>query len=184
MVVSSIFLLSKIFTMESLYMYLWGLFLVWVFLFQWWFLDFLFQTQKAQTAQESCNRFELVWASKIFTPTEQKFFYFLKQAIDTEKYCIFTKVRLIDIIFLKHWPREKYVPIRNQIIQKHLDFVITDNYGKVVMAIELDDKYHSKEKVKKNDEFKDDIFQYMWIPLERFQVGSYYDFEKVKTILS
>jgi len=39
--------------------------------------------------------------------------------------------------------------------------VITDNYGKVIIAIELDDKYHSKEKVKKNDKFKNDIFQHI-----------------------
>jgi len=164
-------------------MYLWIAFLIWVFLFQWWFLDFLFQTNKAKVEPKPYNRFELVWPSKIFTPTEQKFFSLLKQAINTKKYCVFTKVRLIDIIFLKHWPRQKYIPIKNQIIQKHLDFVVTDNYGKVMMAIELDDKYHSKEKVKKNDKFKDDIFQYMWVPLERFMVGSYYDFERVKSVL-
>ena len=169
--------------MDTVYIYLWILFLILVFLFQWGLLDFLLPKKTAQSSKPY-NPFELVNKWKIFTPTEQKFFYLLKQAINTDKYCIFTKVRLIDIIYLKHWPRDKYVPIKNKIIQKHLDFVITDNYGKVVMAIELDDKYHSQEKVKKNDKFKDDIFKYMWIPLERFQVGSYYDFERVKSLLN
>jgi len=129
------------------------------------------------------RRFELVWRGKIFTPTEQKFFYFLKQAINTDKYYIFTKVRLVDVIHLRNAARDKYMTIFNQVSRKHLDFVITDTYWKIMCIIELDDKYHSKAQAVKNDKFKDDIFEYIGVPLERFRVGSYYDFKRLDNIL-
>jgi len=73
--------------------------------------------------------------------------------------------------------------IFNQVSRKHLDFVITDTYGKIMCIIELDDKYHSRTQAIKNDKFKDDIFEYIGVPLERFKVGNYYDFERLSPIL-
>lgn len=167
----------------TFYTYLWIAIFIWIALFQLWLFDDLLFPKRKEQAKKKYNRFEFVWPWKIFTPTEQKFFHLLKQNVDTDKYNIFTKVRLKDVVYLKKASRDKYMPIFNQVSKKHLDFVITDWWGKVILAIELDDKYHNQEKVKKNDKFKDDIFKYMWVPLERFMVGNYYDFKRLDNLL-
>ena len=64
----------------------------------------------------------------------------------------------------------------NKIPRKHVDFVVTDETGYVKYVIELDDHYHNKKSVQKNDIFKDELFEYLGVKMIRFNVKNDYKF--------
>lgn len=89
---------------------------------------------------------------------------------------IFSKPRLADFIDVKRSEYKVYMPTFNKISSKHIDFILLDKYWNLKVLIELDDHYHRKSKVKKNDDFKNELFEYLGLPLVLFKVWKEYDF--------
>lgn len=116
----------------------------------------------------------LVKKNYIMTLTEKVFYNKLYDFINKEKYFIFTKVRLADIVNIKKtydfWAKVVF----NKIKSKHIDFVITDTKWKILKCIELDDYSHNTEK--KWDLVKNKVLNIMWIELIRIKVAYNYDF--------
>lgn len=110
-----------------------------------------------------------------FSRSEQEFLSILNEAIDKSKYTIFPKVRLADFVEVKA-NKEEYQKWWNKIMSKHVDFLVWDVKGnKIALAIELDGKSHSSEKMVASDTFKDELYTVIEVPLHRVKVG--YDFK-------
>lgn len=120
--------------------------------------------------------------NNLMTFRELWFFKRLKEFLkDDPEINIFTKIRLADIITM--WNCESYSErmwLFRKISQKHIDFIITDTNGKVKCLIELDDFTHNREKVKENDNFKNEVFENLGIPLLRFKIWETWDFSIIK----
>lgn len=117
-------------------------------------------------------------ASPIVTLTESEFFRKILNPIVTSYDCrIDRKVGVKDLVTaLKSNP--KFISNFNKISQKHIDFSIFENNApkkcidKPVFLIEYDDSSHNLDKAKKNDEFKNELFEAIGVPLERISVCS------------
>jgi len=110
--------------------------------------------------------------NSIITPRELWFFKYLKDFFkDDQNINIFTKIRLADLISVKgrhtFWEKQGLL---NKINRKHIDFVISDTNWKIKCLIELDNWTHNKAKAKINDNFKNEVFESLWIPLLRFKI--------------
>jgi len=107
-----------------------------------------------------------------FTRSEQQFFRILHETINHERFTVFTKVRLADLVEV-HASKEQYQKWWNKIRSKHVDFLIWDTTNsKIVLAIEVDGKSHTSQKMIASDTFKDELYSTIGIPLHRIQVGS------------
>lgn len=117
----------------------------------------------------------------LLTKTEYAFYNILRNA--TEKNCLIIcpKVRLEDFILVTdNDNRAKY---RGYIKSRHVDFLICDNALNILCGIELDDKSHNTKKAQKIDEFKDNLFEAIGIPLYRVKTSSIY-IDEINEILA
>ncbi|WP_299197168.1 DUF2726 domain-containing protein [uncultured Amphritea sp.] len=122
----------------------------------------------------------------LFTPAERSFYGVLLQAIDSDKYCLFGKVRVADL--LEPQPsrnRSQWQKAFNGISAKHFDFVIckTDDLTPVA-AIELDDKTHNQKHRQKRDELLKNICKQSDFPLLRVPAQYAYKTEVLKMMLA
>lgn len=122
----------------------------------------------------------------LFTPAERSFYGVLLQAIDSDKYQVFGKVRVADL--LEPQPsrnRSQWQKAFNAISAKHFDFVIckTDDLTPVA-AIELDDKTHNQKHRQKRDELLKNICQQSQLPLLRVPAQYAYKKEVLKMMLA
>lgn len=106
----------------------------------------------------------------LLTKTEYCFYCKLKQLCDERNLLICPKVRLED--FVKITTKENFMKYRGYIKSRHIDFLICDSKLHIIMGIELDDDSHNKQSVKKVDNFKDNLFKTINIPLKRIEVTS------------
>ena len=89
------------------------------------------------------------------------------------KYCIFTKVRLEDIIGVRGRdvnPKLRW-SLRGRVKSRHVDFVISTLSGRVLMMIELDGSSHGSSEARRADAFKDGLAAAVNIPLYRIRTG-------------
>ncbi|WP_221274578.1 DUF2726 domain-containing protein [Thaumasiovibrio subtropicus] len=98
-----------------------------------------------------------------------------------EKYTIFSKVRIADVLTPESTPdKSKWQRAFNSISAKHFDFVICDREElTIVCAIELNDKSHNRKNRKKRDEFVREICKNAALPFVEFQVKHSYTMSKV-----
>lgn len=89
------------------------------------------------------------------------------------RYCVFTKVRLEDIIGVRvrniH-PKLRW-SLRGRVKSRHVDFVISTTSGRVLMMIELDGSSHRSSEARRADAFKDGLAAAVNIPLLRIKTG-------------
>lgn len=104
--------------------------------------------------------------TSLLTPAEQQLYKRLSEIINNH-YLIFSKVRMADILFS---PTNQF---DNQTSSKHIDFIICDptNFN-IKAGIELDDSTHNNDKAQYKDEFKNQIFKQIKIPLIRILPGT------------
>lgn len=110
----------------------------------------------------------------LLTKTEYKFYLVLKKKCDEQNLLICPKVRLEDFILVPledFQQRQKY---RGYIKSRHVDFLITDSNLHILSGIELDDPTHDTEQAKIIDEFKDNLFATIGIPLFRIKTNTRY----------
>lgn len=108
----------------------------------------------------------------LFSRSEHEFLRILQEHIDTKRYMVFPKVRLADFIEVTARGNE-YQGWWNKIKSKHVDFLVWDvQNNKIALAIELDGKSHSSEKVQVRDGFVNRLYEEIGVRLERVRVGS------------
>lgn len=111
--------------------------------------------------------------SHLMTPTEQKFYYYLKQQFGADKR-IFAQVRVVDLIQvnwseLKKGSNEAQSAFR-QLSQWHVDYVITNQDFQIICAAELDDKSHQKPERQRRDRILNMAFETAEVKLYRYQL--------------
>lgn len=110
----------------------------------------------------------------LMTRNELKFYKQLKKITDKLELTIFAQVSLYQVI------RNKNFKDFNKIKSKSIDFVITENNGKIKMCIELDDKSHNKNNRIERDNFINEIFNQANIKLLRIPVQDFYNLENLE----
>jgi|WetSurMetagenome_2_1015567.scaffolds.fasta_scaffold120794_3 hypothetical protein len=99
----------------------------------------------------------------LFSRAENSFFQTLRQAVG-DRYVIFAKVRLEDVIEVSHGAAN-YQTFRNRIKSRHLDFVLCDpKEFRPMAAIELDDRSHERSDRAGRDEFVDAALKAAGLP--------------------
>jgi hypothetical protein len=111
----------------------------------------------------------------IFTSKESAFFHSLHPIVKNLDLMLFAKMRVADLVYVPKGHPE-YMKWFNNIRSKHIDFIICEDL-KPVLLIELDDYTHDRAKNKQRDEFKNEIFSQLGIPLLRFRKWSEDDLE-------
>ena len=109
----------------------------------------------------------------LLTFQERKLYLVLLRATE-RRYEVMTKVRLGDIVRLRNNPADaKYH--RNQVLCKHVDFVLcTVGMVRPLLVVELDDPSHRFPDNAARDQFKNDLFAAVGLPLLRIELqGSY-----------
>lgn len=122
----------------------------------------------------------------LFTPAERSFYGVLLQAVDQEKYQVFGKVRVADL--LEPQPsrnRSQWQRAFNAISSKHFDFVLckTDDLTPVAV-IELDDKSHNQKHRQKRDELLKKICKQTGLPMLQVPAKWAYKTEVLKMMLA
>jgi len=116
----------------------------------------------------------------IMTQTELKFYRELKKVTDKLELTIFPQInleRLIEVV--NNIPKD-----RNRIKSRSIDFSIVSNKNcKVICCIELDDKTHYTKKAIIADNFKDNLFRQVKIPLHKVKVNSHYNLESLEKMI-
>ena len=116
----------------------------------------------------------------IMTRTEREFYIELKKITDELNMTIFPQVDLERIIKVS----DNNYRDRNRIKSRNIDYtIVQDDKYKIICCIELDDYSHNTKKAQKADNFKNELFEKVGIPLHRIKVSNNYDKEEIKTIL-
>lgn len=104
--------------------------------------------------------------------SELAFFHALARQLPPQYYLL-TKPRLEDVIGVKaDLPNPKLVfQLRGRVKSRHVDFLIIDESGRPLCAIELDGRSHNHKKASAGDTLKDGIFAASGLPLHRVIVG-------------
>lgn len=119
----------------------------------------------------------------IFSKKETYFHKSLKPIADKLSLNIMSKMRLADIVYIpKSTPN--YIRWFNYIKAKHIDFILCDNEYRIVLLIEVDDYTHNYENRKKRDEFVDEIFRQLNIPILHIKTWKDQElYEEIKSII-
>lgn len=116
-----------------------------------------------------------------FSVAELKFYEVLKAVIG-DKYLIFPKVRICDLIKTKE--KEEYLYF-NKIKSKHVDFVICEKQPiRTKIIIELDDSSHYRAERQERDNFIDEAFANAGIPIVHIPVKREYRKEELSKQLN
>ncbi len=119
--------------------------------------------------------------NSLCSSAERSFLGVLEQLLN-DKYRIFLKVRLADIIEIAKGVSK---PLRqsalNRISRKHVDFVVCDkNDLSILGVIELDDKSHKIAKRQERDSFLDSAMNAAGIPLLHIQAQNAYSISDIR----
>lgn len=112
--------------------------------------------------------------NNLLTKTEYKFYLVLKKKCDEYNVLICPKVRLEDFIAVPVENFKEKQKYRGYIKSRHVDFLLTDRDLHILAGIELDDPSHETEQAMLIDEFKDNLFATIGIPLFRVKTNTRY----------
>ena len=118
------------------------------------------------------------------SPAERSFLGALDKILG-ERYRIFAKVRLADIVDVQRGlSASARQSAFNRIAGKHIDFIVCNaNDLSIVGAIELDDKSHLKKGRRERDQFLDKALEAASIPMLRVKAQSTYSIKEVSSDL-
>lgn len=142
---------------------------------------YIVQQKKTQAASEATTEKPVKervypYARKmLLTKAEYSFYKILKEICDQNKILICPKVRMED--FLEVTDKKNYMKYRGYIKSRHIDFMLCDSDLRIIAGLELDDNSHKKSNVQEKDDFKNNVFKTVNIPLYRVKMsdGSYKD---------
>jgi len=106
---------------------------------------------------------------RVMNNNESSFYHLLQKELGID-YHVFPKMRIADIV--ETMDGRGYYKQRNQILPKHVDFVVCNQRLEPVLAIEVDGKSHTASSVVERDIMVNAIFEHVGIPLKRVPVGS------------
>ncbi len=106
----------------------------------------------------------------ILTKTEYGFWKVLKEKCNVYGLIICPKVRMEDFIEIKVQDYKTKQSFRGRIKSRHVDFILCDNDLNILAGIELDDYSHNSKKAKETDDFKNQVFRIINLPLFRISV--------------
>lgn len=112
--------------------------------------------------------------NNLLTKTEYKFYLVLKKKCDESHLLICPKVRLEDFISVPVEDFKEKQKYRGHIKSRHVDFLLTDSDLHILAGIELDDPTHDTKQAMIIDEFKDNLFATIGIPLFRVKTNTRY----------
>lgn len=119
----------------------------------------------------------------ILTPTEYKFWEKLYFKCSSHNLIVCPKVRMEDIINVdKNHPNRE--ALRSKIKSRHIDFIICDSHLRVLAGLELDDRSHLSQKAQQADNFKNEVFNSLDIPLFRIKVEPTKYAEEIARVIS
>ena len=105
----------------------------------------------------------------LLSPAERDFYEALRQAVGN-RYTIFAKVRLLDLLWLPDNMENRILYIR-RVASKHVDFVLCHPQTVApVLVIELDDASHQLPERQERDIFLNEVLRVAGIPLLRVPV--------------
>jgi len=86
---------------------------------------------------------------------------------------IHSKVRLEDIIRVKYKGLSEKArwAARGRVKSRHVDYLITNRAGHILLAIELDGRAHNPKNPSEADKIKTALFKSVGVPLKRILVG-------------
>ncbi|EDZ3755525.1 DUF2726 domain-containing protein [Salmonella enterica] len=117
-----------------------------------------------------CSRRSFVSAGQLMTEREQRFLRRLDRVTDTRQWRLCPQVRVADIVRVapdrKSGSREWWQLFR-LVSQWHCDVVITDRTGRIIVAVELDDRSHLALKRQRRDLLLEEVLKQAGIPLLR-----------------
>lgn len=105
----------------------------------------------------------------IMDSKEEAFFLEFQRQLPSGFY-IFPKMRIADII--ETISGSGYYRLRNKILPKHIDFLITNVRFQPILAIELNGASHLRKDREEIDNQKKEIFDSINLPLEFIEVGT------------
>lgn len=141
----------------------------------WFFARPKFEPPKtAPSDQRTYKQFEAA-PSVFVNRAELGFFHALRQAVPSGFY-VLAKVRLEDIIGVRSSLKDPEArwKLRARVKSRHVDFVIIDEAGAAVLAIELDGPVHESEDSFNADTLKNGLFKTTGIALLRVAAGEDY----------
>lgn len=116
----------------------------------------------------------------VMTRTELIFYRKLKEITDELNLSIFSQVNLERIIQVK----DNNNVDRNKIKSRSIDYTIVNNKNcGIIACIELDDYSHKRENIKRRDEFINQLFKQVNIPLYRIEVKYEYNMYEIKELI-
>lgn len=125
-----------------------------------------------KTAEDSPSEPQYRVKPSIMNKSEQAFFYELQKQLPTD-YHIFPNMRIADI--LEAVDGKGFYKRRNEILPKHVDFLVCDRYFKPMVAIEVNGSSHLRTDRIESDDLKQKIFKDAQLPLEVVDVGTSFE---------
>jgi len=114
----------------------------------------------------------------LLSKAERSFFGVLER-VTRGKYLVFAKVRLADVVLVPSDTPSRQSHF-NRIQSKHVDFLICDMAEvRPLLAIELDDSSHQKDRRKTRDAFVESALEAAGLPLLRVPVQKAYSAEEI-----
>lgn len=113
---------------------------------------------------------------KLFSAAERNFYFALKAAVGN-RYTIFGKVRVADLVKVTRKTNDKrgYRALA-KIAQKHVDYVLCDPATlEIVCAVELNDSTHERKDRIDRDRFITKVFDHIGLPIAWVKARSSYD---------
>lgn len=132
----------------------------------------------SSTVQERAPTFPYVRKPRLLSASEASFFAALRSATAGE-YDVFSKVRLIDVCDVKRG--SGFQAAFNRVVAKQMDFLLCDPVtSQPLLAIELDDRSHSRPDRVARDAFIEEVFEVIGLPVLWVKVTAAFDREHVR----
>lgn len=131
------------------------------------------RNKKIKLNYKKCN--------SLFTKSEINFLQILKIAIDNNKYEIYGKVRIADILKPNNINKKTNYIAFNKIKSKHFDYVICNKNNYLIeYVIELNDKSHNLPKRRERDNFVRNACKSANLKLIEIPAKRIYDIKEIR----
>lgn len=117
----------------------------------------------------------------LFTPAERNFYKALVRAVNGE-FIIFGKVRVADLVTITaKYGSKGSMRSLGKIAQKHVDYCLCNpNDLSVVCVLELNDKSHDRRHRRSRDDFLDEMFKSVKLPVVWVTAKNTYDTVEIR----
>lgn len=121
---------------------------------------------------------------KLFSAAERNFYFALKAAVGN-RYTIFGKVRVADLVKVTRKTNDKrgYRALA-RIAQKHVDYVLCDpNTLAIVCVVELNDSTHNRKDRIERDHFIGAVFKHIGLPIAWVKARAAYETQTIASAI-